>query len=102
MKNKKPKDIYWEKITKAWPNIIKAYRIFQHLNPILEYHLPDRKIFAYPATDYINSLSLRTRETTREMYQQSCMENEIMVFVRDIKNNVLRSYVVPIQAEWKQ
>jgi len=94
------KDIYWEKVKNEWPHIITAYRMFQYLNPILEYHLPDRKIFAYPATDYINSLSLRTRETTREMYRQACIENEMMVFVRDMEKNILRSYVVPIQTEW--
>ena len=93
-------DHYWDVIKKAWPRIISTYRLFQNKKPILEYKLPDRKIYAYPAIDYINSLSLRTREKTRQEYQQACLELKMMIFVRDMENNILRSYVTAIQTKW--
>jgi len=93
----KSNELYWDKILHAWPHIIKAYRIFQHMNPIMEYRIPDRKIYAYPAIEYIDDLSLRTREDARKTYQQACIENKIMIFIRDLKNKVLKSYVTEIE-----
>ena len=93
-------DHYWDVIKKAWPSIISTYRLFQNKKPILEYKIPDRKIYAYPAKAYINALSLRTREKTRKEYKQACLELKMMIFVRDMENNILRSYVTEIQSKW--
>jgi hypothetical protein len=100
MKNKKSNDLYWDKILQAWPDIIMAYQAHEDKKPIIEYLIPDRKIYAYPAIEYIDDLTLRTREDARKTYQQACLENKIMIFVRDMENNILRSYVTSIQTEW--
>jgi len=93
----KSNDLYWDKILQAWPDIIMAYQAFEDKKPIIEYRIPDRKIYAYPAIEYIDDLSLRTREDARKTYQQACLENKIMIFVRDMDNKVLKSYVTEIE-----
>jgi hypothetical protein len=93
---KKSDDPYWEMIVQEWPHIISAYQEHEDKKPIMEYRHPDRKIYAYPANDYIDDLSLRNREDARKTYQRACIENKIMIFVKDTKNQILRSYVTAI------
>jgi len=95
-KSKKSDDIYWEMIVEAWPHIITAYQAYEDKKPIMEYRLPERKIYAYPANDYIHDLSLRNREDARKTYQRACIEHKMMIFVRDIDNKILKSYVTEI------
>jgi len=92
----KSDDHYWDKILQEWPRLISAYQEHEDKKPIMEYRLPDRLIYAYPANDYIDDLSLRSREDARNTYQRACLENKIMIFVRDKENKILKSYVTPI------
>ena len=92
----KSNDHYWDKIVQAWPHIITAYQKHEDNKPIMEYRLPDRKIYAYPANEYIDDLSLRTREDARKTYQRACLENKMMIFVKDLENQILKSYVIQI------
>ncbi|MFH0998133.1 MAG: hypothetical protein V1844_21935 [Pseudomonadota bacterium] len=89
-------DHYWDKIVQEWPHIITAYQEHEDKKPIMEYRLPDRKIYAYPANEYIDDLSLRTREDARKTYQRACLEHKMMIFVRDMENKILKSYVTQI------
>lgn len=95
-KSKKSDDLYWDKIVQEWPRIISAYHEHEDKKPIMEYRLPARKIYAYPANDYIDDLSLRSREDARKTYQRACLENKMMIFVKDMENKILRSYVTEI------
>jgi hypothetical protein len=87
---------YWDKIVQVWPHIITAYQKYEDKKPIMEYSLPDRKIYAYPANDYIDDLSLRSRENARNTYQCACLENKMIIFVKDMENQILKSYVTQI------
>ena len=89
-------DHYWGKIVQEWPRLISAYQEHGDKKPIMEYSLPDRTIYAWPANNYIDSLSLRNREDARNTYQRACLENKIMIFVKDVKNKTLKSYVTSI------
>ena len=95
-KTKKSDDPYWDVIVEAWPHIITAYQKYEDKKPIMEYRIPDRKIYAYPANGYIDDLSLRNQEDARKTYQRACNENKIMIFVKDMENKILRSYVTEI------
>ena len=95
-KSKKSDDLYWNKIVQEWHHIISAYQEHEDKKPIMEYRLPDCKIYAYPANDYIDDLSLRSREDARKTYQRACIENKIMIFVKDMENKILKSYVTEI------
>jgi hypothetical protein len=89
-------DHYWDKIVQEWPRIITAYQEHEDKKPILEYSLPDRIIYAYPANEYIDALSFQKREDARKIYQSACLENKMMIFVKDMENKILQSFITPI------
>jgi len=79
-----------------WDNIIMVYQYFQDKKPIIEYEVSTRKIYSYPPQEYINALSLRTREKTRKQYEDVVKNNQFLLFIRDHKNQKLKSYVFDI------
>ena len=85
-----------DKIVQEWPRLISAYQAHEDKKPIMEYRLPNRTIYAYPANDYIDDLSLRSREDARNTYLRACLENKMMIFVKDMENKILKSYVTLI------
>src|SRR2546428_314332 len=91
------KDPYLDTISEVWPHIVLAYHDFKDLTPIIEYLLPRKLIYAYPPLDYINDLTERTREQTRRLHLKAAASGKFLVFVRDTKKRVLRSYVFPIE-----
>ena len=62
--------------------------------PIIEYRLRQKLVLAYPALPYINDLTERTREQTRRIYAEAVAAGQLMVFVRDTRKRILRSYVL--------
>ena len=90
-------DHYWDVIKKAWPSIISAYQEHEDKKPIMEYSLPDHAIYAYPANEYIDRLGFEKREDARKIYQNACLEFKMMIFVRDMENRILQSYVTEIE-----
>jgi len=93
---KKAKDPYLLALGRIWPAILRACDEFKDLKPILEYGLRQELLYVYPALPYINDLSDRTREQARRTYMDTLAAGEIMVFIRDSRKRVLRSYVFPI------
>jgi len=90
------KDPYLSALHEHWDTIVTAYRD-QHANrPIIEYQLPEQVICSYPASAFIDDLTVRTREATRLQYQEACARGDILVFVRDFDKRVLRSYEFPL------
>jgi hypothetical protein len=94
---KKGKDPYLGHLRKAWPTILRAYDDFKDLDTIIEYQLRQGLVCAYPALDYIRDLTNRTRAQTRREYREATAAGKFMIFVRDTKDRVLRSYVFPIE-----
>jgi hypothetical protein len=93
------KDPYLVAIGEVWPHILKAYEDFKDKKPVIEYELPRRMVYSFPATDYINGLTDRTREKAREIYRQTVAAGQFLVFVRDTKEKILRSYVFPVEEQ---
>ena len=89
-------DPYIDLIDEQWNNIAMIYNTFREERPILEYEVDAKKIFSYPAIDYINTLSERTRNRTENQYIDACNNNKFMLFIRDTINNKLRSYIFDI------
>jgi len=81
---------------KAWPTILLAYHDFKDNKSIIEYRLRQEMVLAYPALPYINDLTERTRKETRRIYADAVAAGQLMVFVRDTRKRVLRSYVLPV------
>ena len=85
-------DPYLNLIDKQWDNITKTYDVFRKKKPIIEYNLDDNKIYAYPAIEYINSLSVKTKNEIKNKYMKACSNNEFLLLIRDEKNKKFRSY----------
>ena len=96
LKRRKPQDPYWDLIKEQWSIIFTAYQLHEDRKPIIEYQLPDHIVVAYPACEYIDGLSFRTREETRKQYQSACISQKVMVFIKDMENRILRSYVLSL------
>jgi len=86
-------DPYLDLIDTSWDNIVMMYQYFGDKKPIIEYELPSQKIYSCPAQEYINALSLRTRENARKQYEDAVKKHQFMVFIRDHKKKKLRSYI---------
>ena len=93
------KDPYWDALCEVWPHILTAYNDFKDKKPVIEYELPRKMIYALPAADYINGLTERTREKTRQLHRKATTAGEFLVFVRDTEMEVLRSYVLPVEEQ---
>ena len=92
-------EVYSEKINEYRDEITGMYITFEDKKPIIEFDLKTIRIIAYPAAEYLNGLSERTREQTKMQYQKAAAKGDLMVFIRDEENEVLRSYIFPREEE---
>jgi hypothetical protein len=84
---------YSKQIAEFWPTVMQAWHEHADKLPVIECDIVARQVLAYPAMDYINGLSARTREATRRQYRRACAAGDIMIFVRDSAHRVLQSRV---------
>ncbi len=84
---------YTNEIAYYWPTIMTALEEHGNKHPIIECKLLEHKVYAYPAKDYINTLSERTRITTLKLYEQVTAKGGLMVFINDSENRILQSYI---------
>ena len=59
-------DPYMQKIDENWNEITGMYVTFEDKKPIIEFDLNRFRIIAYPAEEYLDGLSNRTREQTKK------------------------------------
>jgi len=85
--------LYLDLIDSNWNNIIMVYEYFRDKKPIIEYEVRTKKIYSYHPQEYINALTLRTREHTRKKYEEAVKNNQFLLFIRDHKNKKLKSYI---------
>ena len=93
---KRQTDPYLPELGTIWPTVLRAYDAFKHRKPIIEFQVRQKVVLAYPALAYINDLTDSTREQARRTYMDTLAAGEIMVFIRDSRKRVLRSYVFPV------
>ena len=84
---------YTKQIAEFWPTIMQAWHEYADQRPMIECDLVKRQVLAWSAQEYINSLSARTRATTRRQFRRAAAAGGIMIFVRDSKHRVLQSHV---------
>ena len=84
-----------KKIRKHWSAITRMYLAYVDREPMIEFDVVSGQIRAYPAMDYLEDLTDRTRDIAKKQYQKAVAEGALMVFVRDEAKQVLRSYVFP-------
>ncbi len=88
-------DPYLRKIHDYWDVITKMYLTFEVRRPIIEFDTVSGQILAYPAKEYLDGLTDRTRDETKKQYRTATADGALMLFVRDESKRVLRSYVSP-------
>ena len=73
------------------------YKRYADKKPIMELSLPSRKIYAYPYAEYMKTLSTRSQEMLKKEYRAAIKHNNMVVFVRDNEERVLKSCSIPIE-----
>ena len=89
-------DPYLDLIDEQWNNIAMMYDVFRDKKPIVECDVDNKKIYTYPANDYISALTARTRNETKKQYEKACKDNQFMLFIKDKRNKKLRSYIFDV------
>jgi hypothetical protein len=84
---------YSRQIDEYWPTIMQAWDEHGDKSPVIECDLGARQVLAYPAQDYIEGLTSRTRAATQRQYRQACAAGGILIFIRDSKHRTLQSQV---------
>src|SRR6266571_5799796 len=84
---------YSSEIDSYWATIERAWDAHGGKHPIIECDLAKGQVIAYPAKEYIGSLSDRTRQETQRCYDRAVREGSMMLFIRDSDNRTLQSYV---------
>lgn len=74
---------------------MQAWEAHAAKRPVIECDVIGKKVKAYAALGYINSLSGRTRDATRQEFVRNSDEGGIMVFILDTKHRVLQSQCIP-------
>ena len=90
-------DPYLRKLHQHWDILTEMYAAFEELAPMMEFDVTSGQIRAYPAKDYLDGLTDRTREQTKKQYEEAVAKGDLMVFVRDESERILRSYVFPLE-----
>ena len=86
-------DPYMGLIDEHWDNIVMMYRRFEDKDQIIEFDVSEQKIYSYPAGDYIQTLSERTRDQTARQFAEAKKRKQFILFVKDTPNRRLRSYI---------
>ncbi len=86
-------DPYVDMIDEQWDNIVIVYQTFRGKDQIIEYDVTEQKIYSYPADEYVQTLSERTRDQTARQFAEATRCNQLLLFVKDTKNQRLRSYM---------
>ena len=83
---------YSPEIHEFWPTIMLAWKEHADKRPVIECDLGNKTVATFPAKEYIDDLSERSRETTHIEFDRVINKGGIMVFIRDNRNRILQSY----------
>ena len=89
-------DPYLDVIDEQWANIVRMHQTFKHKDRMIEFDVSKEKIYSYPAGDYIQGLSERTRDQTARQFAQAKKRKQFILFVKDTSNQRLRSYILDL------
>lgn len=80
-------------VEEFWPAIRQAWDEHRDKNPILECDVVSRTVAAFPARQYIDTLSERTRDATHRQFSRIKRAGGTLIFIRDGRNQVLQSRI---------
>ncbi|MEW6664067.1 MAG: hypothetical protein AB1512_02445 [Thermodesulfobacteriota bacterium] len=88
---------FFEVVGKHMGAIQMLYHKFADKKPVMVITLPDSRIYAYPYSGYLKTLSARSQKMLWKEYRAANKKNEMVVFVRDEETRVLKSGSFPIE-----
>ncbi len=74
-------------------HILELYNKFADKTPIMQYVLPDHKIYALPYADFLDNLNEKRPNMTIEQYMEIVNKGQFVVFVKDFETKKLLSFV---------
>ena len=87
-------DPYLDLIDEQWTNIVRVYQTFKAKDQIIEFDVSEEKIYSFPAGDYIQALSERTRDQTARQFAEAKKRKQFILFIKDTPKQRLRSYIL--------
>ena len=93
----KTTDDFFDIIDEYMWHIQLFYKKFADKKPVMEVSLPYGKIYAYPYTEYLKTLSERSQKMLEKEYKEAIKNNKMVVFVRDNEEKVLKSHSFTIE-----
>ncbi|HMB03149.1 MAG TPA: hypothetical protein VKP69_05330 [Isosphaeraceae bacterium] len=81
-------DAAWE----HWDQILRIYRPFEKLKPIVLFDIQEQRIYLYPYEDFREELKPKDQDSLQDQYERAISANKITVFVRDNVERRLVSY----------
>ena len=93
----KTTDDFFDVIDDYMGHIQWFYKKFKDKNPVMELSLPSGKIYAYPYSEYLKTLSERSQGMLKKEYNEAIKNKEMVIFVRDNEEKVLKSRSFPIE-----
>ncbi len=88
-------DSYLDLIDEHWDNILMMYQKFEDKDQIIEYDVSEQKIYSYPAGDYVQALSERTRDQTARQFAEAKERQQFILFVKDTPKRCLPTGQTP-------
>jgi hypothetical protein len=85
-------NFYLPLLQEHWDELVALYMQFAEHSPVMEYDIEEGQLRAWPAEAYLDGLTERTREDTKQLYKRVTASGKMMVFVRDAERRILRSY----------
>lgn len=89
-------DPYLDMIGERWDDIVMVHDTFRGKDQIIEFDIVEQKIYSFPAGDYIQNLSERTRDQTARHFADATKRQKFLLFIKDSENQRLRSYVLDV------
>ena len=74
-------------------HILELYNKFADKKPIMQYVLPEHKIYAYPNLVFLDDLNDEKQNMTIEQYMEIVNKGQFVVFVKDFETKKLLSFV---------
>lgn len=87
-------DPYWELLQENLEHLQKAYNLATSIKPVMLYDVQEEKIYNYSYKDFLSSLNPRSQLGLTLQYQEAEATHKMVVFVKDNKAQLVRSYIV--------
>jgi len=85
-------EIAWE----VHEKVCFLHRQFAQEWPVMLYDIQERRIYAYPYGPFAAELSKKSQRSLALQYREACADGELVLFIRDNVQRILRSYSMPI------